>query len=309
MSEKNKLQEYCQKNKIAMPIYQSWSSGEAHRLQWSASVTITIGKKIITMNTIVPSICKTAAEKQAAYMMLDHLRSLKNNDPKSVSQISKLKEKVKHDIISSHKAMFPNKLIDTKEVIIEMDNSESSSNTDEDDNTNNIIIVSDTDDDFDSPKKSDDKPSKFEQIYLSDEENGTSNFKSIYLIDLENKPSFRCKFKNNCLYIGFINSIHHSLIKYNEWHKCRSDNLLHEINLSENNKLIYLIDGGTTDLVDHFMSAFVYPLVDYLKEIEKTPSVHIISGDHAGWCTRACLEKVLKWRKMNIDVSNSVVID
>ncbi|XWV26609.1 double-stranded RNA binding motif-containing protein [Tupanvirus soda lake] len=304
MSEKNRLQEYCQKNKIPMPVYQSWSSGEPHKLQWSASVTIITGKKNITMNTIVPSICKTAAEKQAAYMMLDHLKSKKNNDPNSVSQISKLKERVKHDIITSHKAMFPSKLIDNEEEYIEIENSESSTNTDTEDDTNNVLVVSDSDD-----ENKDDKPYSINQIYLTDSDNEQVNFKSIYLIDLENKPSFRCKFKNNCLYIGFINSIHHSLVKYNGWHKCRSDNLLHEITLSENNKLIYLIDGGTVDLVDHFMTAFVYPVVEYIKEIDGTPSVHIISGDHAGWCTRACLEKILKWRKMNIDVNNSAVID
>ena len=90
MSEKNMLQEFCQKNKIPMPIYKSWHIGKPHKLEWSGNVTIKLNNEDITINTLVNTNSKVAAEKQAAIMMLDYIRTKKNkNNINKISQISK----------------------------------------------------------------------------------------------------------------------------------------------------------------------------------------------------------------------------
>ena len=321
MTEKNRLQEYCQKNKIALPVYSSWSIGEAHKQQWSANVTIIVKKAPVTINTIVASISKSSAEKQAALLMLDNIKSQKNNSHHA-SQLTKLQQATKLSITSTHKK----KSDSSKLLEVDLSSDSTSSiiddlNVEESENVLDNDIINVSDDEISSN--------------TSDKFNGLIAFKNIYLIDLENKPAFRTKTKNNCLYIGFINSIHHSLIKYNNWYKCISDDLAQEITTSKSNKLLYLIEGGTVDLVDHFMTAFVYPIVNFVqkmhsefenanastdsiynscivsKSIEQQETIlHIISGDHAGWCTRACFEKVIKWRKItNIVVTNAASIN
>ncbi len=299
MSEKNRLQEYCQKYDLPLPIYKCWSTGEQHKLQWSASVTLIIGKKNITANTIVPSNSKISAEKQAALMMLDHIKSKGTNSHK-ISNLSKLRIATEQAIATSHKSLFVNKPAISKKSLSDSESSESTnsescgssnsgSETDNkynDDNNKIIIDISD----------------------LNTDNITTVYFDNIYLIDLENKPAFRCNIRNDSLYLGFINTIHHSVGKYNTWHKSSTDDIINEISTSKNNKLLYLIDGGTTDLVDHFMTVFSYPLVRYIQKNHLIhASIYIISGDHAGWCTRACLEKVFEWHKMSgIKIINSV---
>jgi len=117
---------------------------------------------------------------------------------------------------------------------------------------------------------------------------------SIVLIDLENRPSFRQALWKDVIYIGFNSMTHNSLHKYDKWHRCYSDDIENE--LLKSNMLLYLIEGGVADLVDHFMTAFVFPLASYVRENENIKMVYIVSGDHAGFCTKACLEKVLAWR-------------
>ena len=295
MTEKNKLQEYCQKNQIPMPIYKSWSNGEHHKLSWSASVNVLINGKNVIIDTIVPTTTKTSAEKQAAVMMLDYIFKKKDK-----SLLTKLRERTKLNVTSTHKTIFKNYELSDEDVIdaVENDDTQLLENDDiqlsENGNGADDITI------LRVHNKND----------LGDEKQLTFDICSqkineIYLLDLENKPVFKRKLKNNVLYIGFLNSIHHSIEKYNKWYKCRSDNIYKELLESKNNKLLYLIDGGTTDLVDHFMSTMIYPLVDFINSHEILPKIIIVSGDHAGWCTRTCLEKILKWRKItNIDISN-----
>jgi hypothetical protein len=117
---------------------------------------------------------------------------------------------------------------------------------------------------------------------------------SIVLIDLENKPAFRQMLKKNAIYIGFSSTTHNSLHKYENWHRCVNDNIENE--LLKSNLLLYLIEGGVPDLVDHFMTAFVYPLAKYLEMNKEIKIVYVVTGDHAGFCTKACLEKVIAWK-------------
>lgn len=222
MSGKNKLQEYCQKNKIDLPVYQSEMTTD---MEWRSKVTVIVDHTEFSYQTKKTFQQKKLAEHKAANILL---KKLLNHEEHKEEKIS-----VK---------------------------------------TYNQDCV----------------------------------FPDIYLIDLENKPFFKSKLNDKNLYIGFLNSIHQSVHKYDHWHQCNSDKINQEI--SHGNKLLYLIDGGTIDLVDHFITAFIYPLIDFVG-LEKT-TVHIISGDHAAWCTRICLEKVIQWKGlMNITVVNATAIN
>lgn len=130
----------------------------------------------------------------------------------------------------------------------------------------------------------------------------------IYLIDLENKPCFRQKFQLNALYIGFISTSHDCCGKYANWHKCDGDDLKQMVG-GTNYKLIYYIEGGVNDLVDHHMTLAVYPVVNYVMTMATTPTIVIVSGDHAGWCTRNCLEKVATWRNLTLKIINAASIE
>lgn len=138
--------------------------------------------------------------------------------------------------------------------------------------------------------------------------NIVASITDIYLIDLENKPALKVNFKSTGLYFGFINSIHHSIGKYKGWHKCESDSVEKEIKAANSNLLLYCIEGGTADLSDHFLTLFSYPIVNFIQESNIAPVIHIITGDHAGWCSRACIEKILSWRSLNIKIVNATSI-
>jgi len=140
---------------------------------------------------------------------------------------------------------------------------------------------------------------KIEPIKTFFEENHTFEIQSIVLIDLENIPMFKQILQKNVLYIGFHNTIHNSLPKYKNWYRCKSGNIGNEILISKTNMLLYLIEGGVPDLVDHFMTTLSYPLAIYISLNPMIKSVHIISGDHAGFCTRACLEKIFEWNNIS----------
>ena len=75
---KNKLQEYCQKNNIQLPVYVSNSTGPKHILKWTSMVTI--------KNTLSASgeecDSKKAAEESAAENLLNIIANMrKNNKP------------------------------------------------------------------------------------------------------------------------------------------------------------------------------------------------------------------------------------
>ena len=132
-------------------------------------------------------------------------------------------------------------------------------------------------------------------------------YNKVYMIDLENKPAFRAKLEPDCLYIGFINSIHNAVSSYRDWHTSSSESIEAEVVASNNNRLLYTIAGGTPDLVDHFMTFFVTPVLDYVGKREA--KIFIVSGDHASWCTRACLERVISWRNLTrITITNTARI-
>ena len=319
MSEKNSLQEYCQKEKIAMPVYNSWSIGPDHQKKWSASVSLMVNGKKIIVDTIESTISKIGAEKQAAMLMLDLVKSKKT--PNKILGTTKMRTSENREPCSRlsrspEEVLFQNfsrtvSLVKRVEPAVwnHEHNSKYSLDLDNDENPKSCASKTGGDDD---------------DIYILDDNNDIicienmqtirpeprfSVARSIYLLDLENKPMFKKNnFKTESVYIGFLNSIHHSVEKYSDWHKCKSDRLVDEINSSDDNKLLYLVDGGTADLVDHFITALIYPIIDYIKQLNTKPTIYIISGDHAGWCTRACFEKILKWHSIEVDIINSPTI-
>lgn len=119
-------------------------------------------------------------------------------------------------------------------------------------------------------------------------------FTSIYLIDLENVPYFFKRTSEDCLYLGFIGSTHHSVKKYSEWYQPSSRKLQKESLLS--NKLLYVIEGDCKDLVDHYLTMFVTSVVSYVRKSETNTTIYIVTGDKAGWCTAKCLEYECRFR-------------
>ena len=291
MSEKNILQEYCQKHRLSMPKYESWSFGSPHCLKWSARVTLVINSKNITMETIVETNNKTTAEKQAASLMVNYIKQKKNLCTKT--NLTRVSEYIA-STESGHKPS-----------IIEID-------------------INDDDDAKIDTKTS--REIKYPLMHVNNNLSITPDSnsqlktifefrpKKIYMIDLENKPVFKKTFFRDNLYIGFINSIHSSIMKYSNWHCAKSDNIQQEYYESSNNLLLYVIDGAVNDLSDHFMTCFAYSVIDYVStiviETDTIPEITIVSGDHSGWCTRICMEKILNWKRLsnNICVSNAIDI-
>lgn len=304
-SEKNLLQEYCQKRKLAMPIYVSNSTGPKHKLQWKARVTIIMNDKLIVAKTGDLYNSKVMAEKYAARTLLNMIREKKiENSDRGIRTVSP-------DLSDSDDPILSDELSDFKE-----SKTDESITSPEDQD----VLYSDRSIDSDSYNPTttnefdthlmDSFGIPMDPILMDYSVSFAGIFNEICIIDLENKPCFKEKLKPFILYIGFINSIHNSVSKYNDWYECRSDNISKEVMESKNNKLLYLIDGGTPDLVDHFMTMFVYPLLTYITISNIKPVINIISGDHAGWCTRACLEKVLKWNKIyDLDIVNKTTFN
>ncbi len=63
-----------------MPIYETWSVGKTHNLEWNARVKINIDGKIFVVETDLSSTSKTNAEKLAAKLMINILDKNKSND-------------------------------------------------------------------------------------------------------------------------------------------------------------------------------------------------------------------------------------
>lgn len=274
MSKKNYLQEYCQKKKISMPVYDSISRGPHHTLEWSCNITL----NNTTISTTKYETSKIAAEQQAAGLMLKFIKKNKRSDVGSPTVIEKFAtQTLSVDI--------PEKSIDVVDIFRR---------------TVSLPNEHITSDPISLPN---------ENIIISSEQN-LKSIQNIYIIDLENKPCLNNKIdKPDSLYIGFLNMIHHSVNKYGTWNKCVTDNIKEEVIRSNNLKILYLIEGGVSDLVDHFMTALIYPLIVFIMQVNIRPTINIISGDHACWCTRICLEKILKWNNLlDIKIKNSTTI-
>lgn len=278
MSEKNLLQEYCQKNGLIMPQYETWSRGEAHRLEWFAQVKVVVNGRTLLVESDKWANSKTNAEKIAAKAMLYHL-------DENYKKIFTPSINMEFEKFYTSKNIVPNSSKIQPHIIdfLKSDKFEP--------------IVSNPE-----KKRLIEEFRKFNVLSIE-------SIDTIHVIDAENKQFFKLNPNPNAMYIAFINSIHNTLPKYTEWHICKSDDITAEINSCANSRLLYMIEGGTTDLVDHFMSCFAYAIVEFIKKNSITPIINIVSGDHAGWCTRICIEKVAKWKGINVNVKNSISLN
>ena len=347
MSEKNKLQEYCQYHKISSPIYSSSSTGLSHDLKWKSSVTIVLNSKKIIINDTETFNTRIGAEKHVAAIMIKHIKNNHENEfslntisfsdrIKSINSIpnkfnpkvintntntmndsnsginSKISETQKSKNIESQNINSNFKILESEKLgsnDMDFRNLESEENFLPVDSENLNININNLDYYSKFIYSNKKVPSEELSIINNNISENIYKIENIYIIDLENKPQFKLDGSryNNCLFIGFINSTHNSLQRYTSWHICASDDIHREF--TTNNCLLYLIEGGNPDLADHFMTMFIYPLINYLDNLKTTPTINIISGDHAGWCTRICLEQALKWKnKNNIKIHNSIFI-
>jgi hypothetical protein len=276
LSHKNLLQEYCQIHNIEFPVYTAKSKGLAHQMRWYATVTLNPNGSPIKINTITSSGSKTGAEQMAAKLMLERLQQKDNPENKSLSDST----------------------ICT--VVQPTDSGDTDTDSVDPDHSPNVVIVGRVEG---TAKKSELQSNSVSEIQSSP----SSQFPSVIcLIDLENKPYFAKKLANQHLWIGFIGSTHHSVPKYAGWRKCRTSDLSAEIGSPPNYQLIYLVEGGLLNLVDHFLSFFTYPLVEYVAKLPTKPTViKIVSGDNAGWCSRICLNRALEWKGLtDIKIKN-----
>lgn len=117
--------------------------------------------------------------------------------------------------------------------------------------------------------------------------NYDAKFTKLQVIDLENVPYHKKHFYEDVLYVGIIGSIHPALNKYSDWYRPSTRDLVKESTIS--NKLLYTIEGGYKNLVDHILSMFMVSVAEYIRVTDEVVSVRIVTSDNAGLCTRSCL--------------------
>lgn len=96
---KNKLQEFCQKNKQQLPRYTVYSNGPAHITKWIADVTV-CGKKFHTSKSHDKLI---SAEQEAACIAYNYLQT-----ESLYQQPTTLQHQRHHSLLSSNKFLQPN---------------------------------------------------------------------------------------------------------------------------------------------------------------------------------------------------------
>ncbi len=127
----------------------------------------------------------------------------------------------------------------------------------------------------------------------------------LVMIDLENRPCFFEPPPGN-LYLGFIGEDHVSLKKYKDWYLGFSTDLNRVVTevAPHSNKILYTIDGKIKDTIDHFMSAMILPVINFLlKTRVEIPEVVIVTGDHSGHCTKVLFDKFLETVATTIKVT------
>ena len=269
-SNKNKLQEYCQKNMLTMPLYECINIGEPHSQQWKCKVSIiNNGQKIFAQTDIV-SPSKKAAESYAASLLMN-----KVNIPQYLGDNKMTWHSVNKDkYLPSSPSPYPNKA---------------------------QYLPSSP-----SPYQNKDK---YLQSSTPLHKNGMSSnhYTVIYMIDLENRPFTKRETFDNNLYIGGLSCTHHTVDKYKDWYLCEDNNLRKRIKKSQNNKLLFTIEGGVRDLVDHFITMLTTAVIEYIKlRPDEMYSIIIVSADNAAWCTHNCLKLNLKWNGLlnNVKIIN-----
>ena len=307
ISSKNLLQEYCQQNDIRMPTYKSYST---NTLEWRSNVTVcnmtfkgkeSYKRKVDAENAIAEKVFKYITKK-----------GITDSNMKTPLRITEQKYKKSNtyreeNIDESSSSI---KDVSTNPIVVEMIDMIDFScyDTEKKTQSKNKTITTQTKDIGHT-----EHTEHSENIIFNNGFETIDKIDTIYMIDLENKPYTNQIAKSNILFIGFISSIHHSIIKYHEkgWLNPQTDNIYEEIITNKKNMLLYDIGGGVSDLADHYMTMFIYKIVELIKTLNKVCKIYIISGDHAAYCTKICLEKALKWSNnlvcLKSEVNNTII--
>lgn len=111
---------------------------------------------------------------------------------------------------------------------------------------------------------------------------------NVVMIDLENIPWDKSnEIPPKTLILGFTSVNHHSIGKYDDWEHLSHPN---QIETRKSDLLLFKIEGGYADLVDHFLTSFTFYLASYLKSTNQSPKVFILSKDKAAYCSESCLK-------------------
>lgn len=259
MNAKKILHEYCQKNGLDNPTYESWSVGRDNEMQWFSKTTMYLPNgKQITAQSKCSFTKKQFSEQNAAenlVMLMNEQFDITLTNTKSINSV-----KSNSTVCFNKPTSQPIESITSVEPML---------------------------------------PIEYTAFIQ------TSGSNTIYLIDLENVPLHNKKVTGQSLYLGFINCIHSTLSKYNDWFVSPNDDILSQSKIS--NKLLFIVEGGIPDVSDHFMTCMTYPVVTYIKSLDATVKHHIyiVSKDHAAYCTKACLRKILDWNNLtNVMIYN-----
>lgn len=115
-----------------------------------------------------------------------------------------------------------------------------------------------------------------------------SQIETVILIDLENIPWDKSnEIPPKTLILGFHNTNHHSIGKYDEWEVLSQPK---EIETRKTDLLLFKIEGGYADLVDHFLTSFTFYLAEYIKSTGQNPRIFVLSKDKAAYCSESCLK-------------------
>lgn len=153
-----------------------------------------------------------------------------------------------------------------------------------------------------SPTKRGTESSAAEVAYKSITE--CNYYHVIYVIDLENNPYFARDYDECILYVGCISSTHNSIRKYSNWKRATNRDFLQQSKSS--NKLLYTIDGGYKDLVDHLMTLLMSSVASYVSRSKANTKVVIATSDQSGMCNKRCLKLDSEYLNVRYLIDSSV---
>ena len=303
---KGTLLETCIQLKLNIE-YETTSHGDAHKLRWkSQGILVKDNKKILSLSSTVFMDKKVAIEQYISFIIHDYINDIINNETK-VDRKEKSKDDIPESSSHNHSDRSSKNSYSRINYSVKQPKGCYSDISYSCKPLGPYAIFMPP---KDNPKSKSPEKSKSMKInHTFDLKFLSSNFPDqigqIYLIDLENCPQMNLsgmKLNNNTdvTFIGFSTRMNFDPNKYKEWTIIDTDTKKVDIN----QMFIYTIDGGYKDLVDHFMSMFVYPLSVWIKDHSFTGKVTIITKDHAGWCTKTLLDNLIKI--MDLDVTTSI---
>jgi hypothetical protein len=101
ISHKNTLQEFCQRNKHPMPIYETYSEGPPHLPQWFSKISVILENKVYSAESQEPQNRSQMAEQHVAQLLYEQLVNVRTS-PKKSTDVSSMRS-IKFDLSSLSK--------------------------------------------------------------------------------------------------------------------------------------------------------------------------------------------------------------